>query len=123
FIVLPSTLPVEVEAEDVFVEAVLGDAIVDNEAGMDYSHVEWCAGWRVINGKRKLLDEGNGSAFRVADLEMCVVSLFVVWTYVFRDSAGCHAVGDKISMHLLDIICDESNFCERVLRFAGRNLF
>src|SRR5713101_2989409 len=37
FVVVPSAMPVDVEAENVFVEAVFGGAVVNDKAGVNYT--------------------------------------------------------------------------------------
>src|SRR6266705_4171378 len=39
FVVVPSTVPVDVEAENVSVEMVFGGAAINHNTGMNYSHV------------------------------------------------------------------------------------
>src|SRR6266581_4150058 len=44
FVVFPPTMPVDVEAENIFIEAVFGGAIVNDKAGVDHSRADMVRG-------------------------------------------------------------------------------
>src|SRR2546430_14201041 len=65
FVVFPSAMPVDVKAQDVFVEAVFGDAIVHDEANVDNPPQGIFR--RLSFGFSLLLPEHNLMALRIED--------------------------------------------------------
>ncbi len=65
-------MPVDVEAEDVFIEAIFGGAVVNYEASVNYLNKERGTRRRIVNRICKSLDEGDSIALRVADLEVSI---------------------------------------------------
>src|SRR5712664_3809825 len=68
-VILEAAAPVEAKAEEIKVKAVFGVHIFYNEAGVKYSDEPRVAEPRVINRIKETLNEGNGIALRIANLE------------------------------------------------------
>src|SRR5882762_296504 len=105
-------MPVHAKAEEVHVEAVLGGAVFDDEAGVDHARADLLLG----GGKKALrreLHEREGMAFGVAGFEMPDA------VRVFRDGASADIVCEEITAHLLDVGRGEGDFGEETVRSAG----
>src|SRR5712692_4780594 len=77
-VILEAAVPVEAKAEEIKVKAVFGVHIFYNETGVKYSDEPRVPEPRVINRIKETLNEGNGIALRIANLEMGLDDVFVV---------------------------------------------
>src|SRR6266571_2778119 len=121
FVVVPSAMPVDVEAENVFVEAIFGGAVVNDEASVNYLNKERSTRRRIVNGICKSLDEGDLIALRIADLEVSIENAFL--ECVFSDFGCSHTMRDKVATHPLDIVCTDGYGSEQVPCIRPLTLF
>src|SRR5216684_4337665 len=77
-LILEAAMPIEPEAEQIDIEVIFGGHVFYGKTGVKYSDEPRVAEPRVINRICETLDEGNGIALRIADLEMGLDDVFVV---------------------------------------------
>ncbi len=111
FVIFPSAMPVDVEAENVFVEAIFCGAVVDDEPGVDQVKIVWRGQWVARLAKRSTcrLDESNLVPLGIEDREeraYCVIhSLAFAYLYLLRD---------EISPEFFDVLSGERDFLDEV---------
>jgi hypothetical protein len=91
FVIFPSAMPVDVEAEDVIVEVVFGRTVVNDQSGMDQPGADFGFGPR---GRKWVtaLNESDSMALRVNHFEPLT---FVIQT---KDLARLNAVSLQITL-------------------------
>lgn len=112
FVVLHTTMPVDMEAEDVFVEFVFRGAINNDEASVNQ------AGTNLIGGGRELavsgsLDEGDGKAFGILKRKVSG-AVEISGNRVDRD-----VVSLEITVHSHNVRSGKGDFSEKICVRAG----
>ncbi len=105
FVVLPSALPVKVKAKDVFVEAILGSAVLNDKAGVKNARADLFGG-SSKHGARVKLHEDDGITLGIVETEMGDGA----------DISGNRADGDvmgkEVVAHPGEVRCGKGDFGE-----------
>ena len=105
FVVFPSAVPVEVKAKDVFVKAIFGGAVFDDEAGVKNARADLFGG-SSKHGARVKLHEDDGITLGIVETEMGDGA----------DISGNRADGDvtgkEEAAHPGEVRCGKGNFGE-----------
>ena len=113
--VLEAAVPVHTEAEEIPIEAILGSAVLDDEAGVKHARADLFGGCSEHDAGVQL-HEGDGITFGVVENATRDA------TDISGDRANRDMVGKEVATHPDNVGCGEGDFGEQVRR-SGRGHF
>src|SRR2546423_5171165 len=110
--VLEAAVPVHAEAEEIPVEAILGSAVLDDEAGVKHARAD-LFGRSSEHAARVKLHEGDGITLGVVENQMRDA------TDISGNRANRDVMGKEVAVHPGNVGCGKGDFGEQVCGRGG----